>query len=165
MAKYRTRWLALAICVLACGSARADTLTLNSWQVFDFGGVGTTSGPFTFSGPALLEVTDAFVPGDQFEVFDNGVLLGETSTPTFALINVSDPDSAFGNPDFSSGSWALGDGPHSITIETIASLTGGGEAYIQADSTAAPEPASLILLGIGTIGAVGVVRRRKLQAA
>jgi len=39
----------------------------------------TTSPPWTFSGPALMLVTDVFIAGERFEVFDNNFSLGLTS--------------------------------------------------------------------------------------
>jgi hypothetical protein len=178
---YRTGWVALTLWLLACGSARAEgvngvgtpppgwdpPITVDGgWQKFYFGDIGSFNleGPWTFTGPALLTVTDAFLEGDQFAVFDNGTLLGDTSLPIVDdLTEVDDPNLAYGDPGYSSGSWLLGDGSHAITIEAIQSPYSAGGAYLRVD-TATPEPASFVLLGIGAIGAAGYVRRRRLAA-
>jgi hypothetical protein len=179
---YRTGWAALTLWLLACGAARAEynghiptapgndpPLPIDGgWQEFQFGVVGSydTEGAYTFTGPALLIVTDAFIVGDQFAVYDNGVLLGDTSVPndTNPNLEVDNPNAAYANPVFSSGSWLLGPGDHSITIESIESPEGAGGAFLQAEC-ATPEPATIVLLGLGAIGAAGIARRRRAQAA
>ena len=69
-------WLALP------GTARADPITVNGgWQLFSWDnapGTFNNGGPLTFSAAQLtrLTVTDAFLDGDRFQVFDNKVSLG-----------------------------------------------------------------------------------------
>jgi len=108
------------------------------------GGDGSFSGDvFTFSspGPTILRVTDDFCRGDRFRIFDNGVLVGDTSevpieTGCSAAVG---PDAAFANPDVhSSGSFNLGPGAHTIAIQAIVSPFGGGRGYIRVDSVPAP---------------------------
>src|SRR5580698_4321652 len=51
----------------------------DGWVAFTFGSVGSSVGPFTFTGPEQINVTDGFEAGDQFAVFDGSTLLGDTS--------------------------------------------------------------------------------------
>jgi hypothetical protein len=87
-------------------------------------GAPNTEGGFTFNalGPVRVDVTDDFGHGDQFQVFDFGASLGVTS----AVPNLNDggnggegPVAAFADPTYSHGSFFLGAGAHSITIDTI----------------------------------------------
>jgi hypothetical protein len=115
-----------------------------SWAAFNWIGGGTpfaSEGAFTFTAAATvkLKVTDAFCLGDRFRVFDFGVAVGETNEAgigvgcTFA---VGDPDIAF-TGRFSRGTFVLGPGAHSITIQTIQNYFGSGTGYLRVDSDTA----------------------------
>ncbi|MEJ8568911.1 IPTL-CTERM sorting domain-containing protein [Elongatibacter sediminis] len=88
-------------------------------------------GPFTFDGSYCVYVTDAYATGDEFAVYDNGELLGNTSAVAGGDGFTGDPDVAFADPAYSSGVFPVGPGSHSITIEVTANPFGGGAAYIQ----------------------------------
>jgi hypothetical protein len=86
-----TRLLALlaslALLVVASAttaSATTSTIVDAGWQQFTTeGGVGggSVDGPYLFESTKLTKVTvtDSFCHGDEFSVFDNGVLIGSTS--------------------------------------------------------------------------------------
>ncbi len=109
--------------------------------------------PWTFSGAGSLFVLDLFLSGDQFEVFDNGVSLGATSAPggfiQCGTPSIADIGCSIGDPDFSRGTYSLGDGNHAITINYIvATYVGHTGAALQLNP--APEPATWFLLPLGT---------------
>jgi len=114
--------------------------------------------PWTFSGPALLTVTDAFESGDQFQVFDFGVSLGLTSLPGTASECGDDPVSCLGNAAMSKGSFALAAGPHSVTLVPTLAPSGGGTGYLIA-TVAEPGTLSLSML-LGFAAFVSGTRKR-----
>ena len=164
-------------------SASADPVPVGGpfgglWQEFAFAGPGSfatacvactpSSGgnsqfapnpPWTFFilGPKAgnLTVTDAFVRGDVFQVYDFGVPLGTTSAvPTDAGCNNSDPENCLGIN--SSRVYALSPGPHSITIEAVASPYGSGAAYFRARSASCPP---VPIMGPCLVGSGGLLQR------
>lgn len=166
--------LKLASAMVALGlssvTAHATAITVDSgWVPFSFGAVGSgASGqPFTFSsaGTTTLTVTDAFLSGDRFEVFNFASSLGLTSAPTSSGVDIfSNPDGALLDPQWSSGSWVLGAGSYSITITTVASPFGGGGAYLRVDSGGTvPDGSSTFVLAL--IGLVAALKARRFMAA
>ena len=172
---------AAALFALSATSMFASAIkTDGTWYEFGFDGVGSfatacpscgsttdpvadqsADAPYTFSGPADLEVLDLFQSGDQFEVFDNNVDLGPTSVPGTAGACGNDIGCALADTNYTFGSYNLGAGSHSITIETIASPFGSGAAVFSATAgttSATPEPGTIALLGAG-LGLFGLSRR------
>jgi hypothetical protein len=113
--------------------------------------------PWTFSSAVTVEftITDAFLLGDYFDVYDFGTLIG--STPIVALgANCGlNPDVCLADPRFSHAVFTLAPGAHSITIGVHeAQILGEGFFRV----TAVPEPSTLLLLGSSVAGLL--VRRR-----
>lgn len=122
--------------LLMAGSASAATpIATGSWHEFYFGatGSGALNEPFTFfaATSAAVQVTDGFQKGDQFAVYDNGVLLGSTSAVAAANGSCGDPDVCFTDPTYSHGSFVVGAGNHSITIVATVSPYNGGGAWLR----------------------------------
>ena len=84
-----------------------------------------------------FKITDAFSIDDKFEVFDFGVSIGVTPDPGSGNFG-DDPDICFADPAASSGAFALGSGPHEVTIVGI--VDGQGAAYFRVDENTTPPP-------------------------
>lgn len=130
------------------------------WNIFDFGvaGPGGDSATYTYTSatPTDLLVTDSFLYGDQFAVYDNGVLLGDTSVPGTGPIE-SDPDASWAEP-YSKGTFLIGPGSQSIVIEPIVSPYTEGGAYLEVNS--APDAGQTSLLLGGALTLVGAFSRK-----
>jgi len=119
---------------------------------------------WTFTAPAgaLLTVTDAFLSGDQFEIFDFGIFVGMTSLPGQGIDCGDDPVVCLGTVGMSAGTFALAAGSHAITLVPLLSPEGSGSGYLIV-AAAVAEPGSLALLGLGIVGLALVRRYRRHQ--
>ena len=98
------------------------------------GAVFNSEGPFTFTSttPVTVDVTDDFCPGDRFRIYDFGVAIGDTTAvPVGVDCTEVGPAAAFVDPSFSHGSFALGSGAHSITLQIVNNPFGAGRGYIR----------------------------------
>jgi len=141
--------------------AGGTTCAVNGSSVF------APAPPWTFTSvsPEILNVTDAFLSGDAFDVYDNGVNI--LSTPSAAATGHScgdNPDTCFADPLMSHGSVGLAAGGHSLSIILREAQGTPGDGYFQtALLSAVPEPGSVMLLGTGLLPALVVLRRRNLR--
>jgi hypothetical protein len=126
------------------------------WLEFQFGATGSSGAactgctpssagnsvfagnpPWKFSAPsagARLTVTDAFLNGDRFEVFDFGVSIGQTSAVATSGACGDDPEPCSVSPTTSHAIFDLGGGPHELTIKAINSPFNAGAAYFRVDA-------------------------------
>ena len=133
------------------GAGAAD----GPWTYFEWStGVGSMIGPMTidFSSESYLDVTDAFIDGDQFRVWVDGMDMGVTSIPTDDGASIgSDADAAFADPMWSSGTFGPFSGMKDVTFEVVDIAAGFdvGAGYYR--TNVVPEPASLLGLALGGV--------------
>lgn len=170
--------------MLAAGSspAVAGPISLGTWYEFGFdpnhtpfaagcqpadpGGVPCRAGigsvfldaaPWTLtsSTAVVFTITDGFLSGDFFDVFDLGLLVG--STPSVSLFGGCglDPRVCVLDPSMSHASLLLPAGAHSITVFVHEAQILGEGFFI---ATPVPEPTTFALVAIG---AVALVRRSR----
>jgi hypothetical protein len=176
------KYLLLGVMVFALvpSLAWSDTpLTLGVWAgPYDeaIGAPGTYfAETWSYTGSAVLSVTDIYVVGDAFDVFDNGVSIMVLNPVDGSFQNIpgcdgnafdaschytTDPNVALADPYFAHGSVLLGGGLNEITIEATELPTGFTDSTVALKVDAVPEPASVVLFGTLLLGLGGLVRRR-----
>ena len=113
---------------------------------------------YNLVGPAVFSISDDYIVGDTYFVYDFEVLILTTSF----YEGTGFTDLFWTNPAYSKGSVLLGAGDHSLTVQGdgLGGLPAG--FWVRLDSAiAAPEPATLLMLVFGLLGLVGA--RRKFQ--
>jgi hypothetical protein len=138
-------------CIPSSGATPTDFAPAPPWQ-------------FTAdTGGATLTVTDAFFSGDRFELFDFGVSIGLTSSPSPDVDCGDDPAVCLVTPGMSTGTFALAAGSHSITLTPTLSPEDGGAGYLSVTgaTSAVPEPSTLLLLLAAGAGLLARVARSR----
>lgn len=177
----------------AFAHAQAATLSADgSWQTFDVDSLTALSGSnewidinndgkplnFTFTvgsgNVGVLTVVDTAFAGDTFNVYNNGSLLGVTSSVPVVYYDsnptaVSDPAAALNDLSFSRASFNLGPGSYSISGSLDQSVlldsggsrlnaTSGGISLTVSAPVPEPETYAMLLAGLGLLG---IVARRR----
>lgn len=176
-----------ALVALGAPSAFCDSVVANQWYAIQWNGpVGTPvfnapgytsslgtvlndpgSSPWTYtagSNGAELIVTDMYLHGDQFSVFNGATNLGNTSTPANDGGTCgNDPVACLNDPLASHGYFFLAPGLSTISMSVIAEATGytgGGAGFeIFTASGSSPEPGSVGLVLLGAAGLLAAKRR------
>jgi hypothetical protein len=157
--------LALLVCT---GAGWAGAITVGGgWYEFNWSSLEPIppENPFTFTTPpegATLKVTDAFVAGDQFEVFRDSTSLGLTPWVPATSDWTNNPDYAYSDPRWSHRAWYLPGGEAvNINIDVVTNPYGYGTGYLRVDA-GVPEPGTVLLLGAGLL-ALAAIRRHRLN--
>ncbi len=174
--------LTLGLVMQTQALAASQTVALNGnegWQTFtvdDFSSassgvewINVTTGAalnYTFTiaegSTGTLSVVDLDATGDIYSVFNNGILLGQTSNTSATEFFSVDPDANLANASFSSAVFTLGAGTYSIsgnlfsTTQDFNSTDGALKLEISAP---VPEESTVAMLLAG-LGLLGFARRR-----
>ncbi|MGI9600493.1 MAG: hypothetical protein ACR2QE_01315 [Acidimicrobiales bacterium] len=125
--------IASAATPVAAATGSQCTVSMGGWNSFSFGPVGsTTTITRTYgSGGGALDVTDAYLTGDQFDVSVAGNLCGQTSNaPNLGrFVWTNNPNTAYTDARWSSARVYLGPGTHTISITVTVSPWGSGGGF------------------------------------
>ena len=100
-------------------------------------------------GSCWFTVVDGGLPEDRFEVFDFGGSIGITPIPNIISgddCGFLDPDACLANPNFSSGTFCLGPGTHSITMNQLLGF-GPGAGWIKTELHSTNECNGMVPVG------------------
>ena len=143
-------------------------------ELFQFtGGTGWIDSPvdgyrLTTSSTVRIDLTDRLMIGDRYALYVNGAYAFTTSAISYSLDGLQTGANTFSeawnNPYLSKGSYLLGPGTYDLDIRAVRVAAGVtyGSGFIRAVSI--PEPATLLLLGVGILG-MGLFEYKKLRKA
>jgi len=159
---------AVAVCALSfVKPAQAGPVLDAGWSSDEITQAATDSlgSPYSFSlaGAADFSITDAYVVGDTFKVYDFGSLILTTvvgAGVAFAIPSDSYADSAWASGSYGIGTVTLGAGSHQITVQGDGA--GGLPAgFFDRLDTSKSVPDSSATFGLISLGLVAIVAARK----
>ena len=192
MIEVRRFFMAIGATVLmlaAAGAAQASVLNIDptapdpmptlgvGWVADEISApfVPSDASPYTFTlaASAIFRITDQFVPGDTYFVYNgavtpaNLILTTVFNGPQAPLTPVGDPTGEAGweSGDYSHGQITLGPGTYALTVEGDG--VGGTPAgfYTRLDSaTVTPEPSTFAIMGLSGVAGLVFYRRRTRTA-
>jgi hypothetical protein len=125
--------------------------------------IGTAGNTITFTAlnNVYLQVTDAFLKGDRFNVWVDGMLSFATSDVAIQYGSTTNPDAAFADPTYSSGQVLLAPGYYEVDIFALQTPypTGGG-AYMRVVTASVPDGGMTLMLLCGALLGLETLRRR-----
>lgn len=164
---------AAAALVMAAAPAFAGPITANTgWQFDELAVAGglTNGSPFTFSllagQTASFKVTDAFIPGDSFDLFSGITLLASStaySGAANAVVGDVDGESAWLSSGYEKLDYSFsGAGNYSFGVvgDGASSVPAGLYLRLDVSTAAVPEPGSLALAALALLGVGCTLRRR-----
>ncbi len=124
-----------------------------AYDQIDAAFVDSTDSPYVYNlaAPAYFRITDDFIIGDTYYVYDFGSLI-LTTTPAYAGAPTGFPDpgeSAWQSSSYSGGEVILSVGSHYLTVQGDGA--GGLPAGLYTQLTSVPEPTTICLLGLGAL--------------
>ncbi|KAI8384386.1 uncharacterized protein BYT42DRAFT_643207 [Radiomyces spectabilis] len=102
-----------------------------NWMVSESSPVVDRTFTIDLAEPAELQVTDYKLGGDIFEIMDNGMSLGMTSSANTTSAYAATPEEALQNRMFSRGAFALEQGKHQINVKIATSANKMGTGALR----------------------------------
>jgi hypothetical protein len=126
----------------------------------DYAFVNSLDSPYVYNltNSAYFRITDDYIVGDTYYVYDFSSLILTTSAPYAGIPTgfMGGGENAWQDPAYSGGEVLLAPGYHYLTVQGDG--IGGLPAGLWTQLTTVPEPATLCMLGLG---ALSLIRRKK----